>query len=52
VRVGRVERRHDLVVVSARFAVAEELDPLDLDLLRVGLRPQVLAVLGQQLFTV
>jgi hypothetical protein len=38
VRVGSVERLDDLVVVAAGLAVAEELHPLNLDLLRVGLR--------------
>ena len=37
VRVGRVERCYDLVVVAASLAIAEELDPFDLDLLRAGL---------------
>jgi glutamate 5-kinase len=51
VRVGPVERGHDLVVVSARLAVAQELHALDLDFLRVGLRlEQLLAVLGQERF--
>ena len=57
-RVGRVERRHDLGVVPARLAVAEELDPLDLEFGGAGLRLeqreklQLLALLGQQRFTV
>src|ERR1039458_8853246 len=38
VRAGRVERGHDLVVVAARLAVAQELRALDLDLPGAGLR--------------
>jgi hypothetical protein len=37
VRVGRVERCYDLVVVAASLAIAEELDPFNLDLLYAGL---------------